>query len=78
MTKIILIPGKNHDFSSRLIEVSNALNNLKMIVLSEENKIFNSKLECNFRIFNNFGEDRDLMMVVTYQLIMAINQLIIV
>ncbi len=51
--------GKNHDFSSRLIEVSNALNNLKMIVLSEENKIFNSKLECNFRIFNNFGEDRD-------------------
>tara|TARA_B100000686_G_scaffold72987_1_gene78719 strand:- start:12178 stop:14130 length:1953 start_codon:yes stop_codon:yes gene_type:complete len=58
-TSKYIYAGKNHDFSSRLIEVSNSLKNLKMIVLSEENEIFHSKLECNFKTFNNFGEDRD-------------------
>ena len=52
--------GKNHDFSSRILEVSKALKNLEVLVLSEDNNIVYSKLNCESELFINFGKDSSL------------------
>ena len=59
-TSDYIYAGKRHEFSSRLKDVSKELKSLKMIVLTEDNNMSSQDLECNYKLFDNFGSESTL------------------
>ena len=59
-TSDYIYAGKKHEFVSRIKNISKKLKSLKMIVLTEDNNMSSKDLQCDYELFNNFGNESKL------------------